>query len=186
MKAERADGGGEPGRATRTFRAPGGLAATLLAALASLTATFFSADAWPKTPPKAQPKGAHPVAGVEVHAAGLGPSVSEPLRRSVEGEARRLAWKDLPGSERFVLATSLVRLDTTRRPGGARVNAVVAVSVFGVDRGDVKAVVEGSAEIRGDNARSRRAAVEAAARGAVRSVPTALRMAHAEAKAPSR
>ncbi|MCU0680913.1 MAG: hypothetical protein MUF34_01375 [Polyangiaceae bacterium] len=183
MKAERAGGGVEPGRGARAFRAPGGLAATLLAALASLAATFVSADAWPKTQPKAQPKGASPVAGVEVRAAGLGPSVSEPLRRSVEGEARRLAWKDVPGSERFVLATSLLRLDTTRRPGGARVNAVVAVSVFGVDRGDVKAVVEGSAEIKGDGARSRRAAVEAAARGAVRSLPTALRMAHAEAKA---
>jgi hypothetical protein len=162
--------------------APGRLAATFLAAPLALAATLFAADAWPKAPAKARPT----VAGVEVHAAGLGPSVAVPLRRGAEGEARRLAWKGLPGGERVVLSTSLVRLGTTRRPGGPRVNAVVAVSVLGAERGDVKAVIEGSAEVRGEGAWSRGAAVEAAARGAVRNVPRAMRLAREGAKAPKR
>ncbi|HEU4411038.1 MAG TPA: hypothetical protein VFS43_37645 [Polyangiaceae bacterium] len=183
MRAERT-GGGAFGRGAGRGAAfaLGRLGAGLVAAAAALAATFFAADAWPKAPAK----GLSPVAGVEVHAAGLGPGVSGPLRRSVEGEARRLAWKDVPGGERVVLSTSLVRLDTTRRPGGARVSAVVAVSVFGVERGEVKAVIEGSAEVRGEGARSRRAAVEAAARGAVRSVPAAMRQARAGERAKGR
>lgn len=172
--------GGGVGLGTRF--APGRLAATLVAGPLALAATLFASDAWPKTSAKAE----RPIAGVAVYAAGLGPSVAVPLRRGAEGEAKRLAWKDVPGGERVVLSTSLVRLDTTRRPGAAHVSAVVTVSVFGVERGDVKAVIEGSAEVHGVDARSRGAAVEAAARGAVRNVPMALRMARAGAQPPKR
>ncbi len=183
MKAERTRWRGFGRRqAGRPVGAPGGLAAALFAASAALAATLFASDAWPKGPSKPPP----PVAGVEVRAGNLGPGVYGPLRRGAEGEARRIAWKDVPGHERVVLSTSLVRLDTTRRPGGGRVNAVVSVSVFGVDRGEVKAVIEGSAEVRGENEGARRTALEAAARGAVRSVPAAMRLSRKGAKAPAR
>jgi hypothetical protein len=177
MRSERTSGGGRGRSGVLSIGIPRARWAALVAAPLALAATLVAADAWSKAPAKVRP----PVAGVAVQAAGLGPNISGPLRRTVEGEARRLSWKDVPGGERVVLSTSLVRLDTTRRPGGPHVNAVVAVSVFGVERGDVKAVIEGSAEVRGEGEQSRRSAIAAAARGAVRNVPAAMRTSGAKA-----
>jgi hypothetical protein len=175
MKANRT-GRGEQNLGGGVRRPSRALAPSAVAAAVAVASTLLAPAAWSKAPAAPRPAKTAPVAGVTVQAAGLGPGVSAPLRRGAEAEARHIGWKDVPGRERVVLSTSLVRLETARHAGGARTTAVVAVGVFGVDGGDVKAVIEGSAEVKGESPEARQAAVEAAARGAVRNVPAAMRL----------
>jgi hypothetical protein len=93
------------------------------------------------------------------------------LRRALEREVAALGLRTAGGSKRYVLSASLVKLEGGSSPVRCTVSAVLRERKSGA----IRAIVEGRAESdeRGESAELD--ALDAATRGAVASLPNALR-----------
>lgn len=122
----------------------------------------------------------HPIAAVEVatRVAREGRDMRAVLKTKVEKQLQSVDWSQSREGGPFVLSTSLVRLDTDTSEGAARVTCAVSMTLRDQKRGVLRAMVEGRAHSE-DRAESAAAAedeaLRVAVRGAVRSLPEAIR-----------
>ncbi len=101
------------------------------------------------------------------------PNVDLPkaLRQALEREVASLALGNAARSKRYVLSASLVRLDGGASPVRCMVSAVLRERKSGA----IRAIIEGRAESPEQGEAAELDALDAATRGAVASLPDALR-----------
>ena len=103
------------------------------------------------------------------------------LRIALEEEMRAIDWSATPRGN-IIISTSLVRLDTEKKPGSTKVECQVSVSIRFANSSSLKAVVQGKAKISdGAGIENETDAIHAAVRGALMAVPTALKAVGTEA-----
>jgi hypothetical protein len=121
-----------------------------------------------------------PIASVEVVSL-VSRSTWDPadfLRKSLERQLARVDWSKAQDRGPFVLSTSLVRLDTRTSDDAAKVSCVVSMMLRDQKQGTVRALVENTARTQDSSQAVLSAehdALDAAVRGAVRSLPEAMR-----------
>jgi hypothetical protein len=99
--------------------------------------------------------------------------VRRALRRALDRELATLDAGAIRASKRFVLSASLVKLEARRSPSG--VECAVSAVLREERSGAIRAVITGRAEADAEGDDAELGAIEAAVRGAVASVPAALR-----------
>jgi len=109
-----------------------------------------------------------------------GRDLERDLREAVVRELSGLDFQGATRSERYVLAASLLKLDTRAEAGKVRANAKVSVLLRAAKGGAVHAIIDGSAlaeDAETATARAESGALDGAVRGALRAVPEAVRRA---------
>ena len=102
----------------------------------------------------------------------------ELLRDTVESELSRMDLSGAPTGTRFVLSASLVRLETSTSRTATRSSCRVSLTLREVKRGALHAILDGSAlaeDSASGGARAENGAIAGAVRGAMRSLPEAVR-----------
>ena len=128
---------------------------------------------------KGEAKSHHPVTSVEVDSQGNGipKDWRKPLRASLERELKLVDWARVPSRDGVVLSTSLVKLDTLAQGRSVKVECQVSISIRKAHGGLLQAVLQGRSRTEEDVsavATAQLDALNAAVRGAIEGLPTAL------------
>ena len=95
------------------------------------------------------------------------------LRRALEREIASLVLRQVPRAKRFVLSASVVKLERQEDPRA--VSCTVSVVLREKKSGAIRAILEGRARATIEGSEGESAALEAAARASIASLPEALR-----------
>lgn len=161
------------------------IAATLAGAAAILSLAPAEARPGPaaRSAHLAEPKTlVAPVTLAEVTVSGAGTSrlanLSELVRHDVEAELAAIDWAKLSLRRRYRLSASVVRLDSTRTGERALAASCTVSAAVRDERGNLLVIVEGRARAEdapSAAAEAERDALAEAVRGAIASVPEAIR-----------
>ena len=136
------------------------LGAVYLVAILTSASTVLAAD-----PPVV-------VGEVGTRVAGDHADLPRALRRVLEREIANLVLQQAPRAKRFVLSASLVKLE---RQEDKTVSCMVSVVLREKKSGAIRAILEGRARATIEGSEGESAALEAAARASIASLPEALR-----------
>ena len=131
---------------------------------------LFSAVARAGDPP--------PITAVEVDSLveREGQDLRVPLRKNVEQTITNLDWSRARVKSKYVLSTSLTRLETQKTDGAVKSTAVISAGVRDAKTGSIKMIIEGRASAGADGAsQAEQLALQGAVEGALRSLPDAIR-----------
>src|SRR5258706_12366690 len=137
-------------------------------------ATAFYLVSW-ATPARAEDRGPVVVGEVATRVTRARVDLPAALRRALEREIAALHVVGTKHSQRYVLSASIVKLE--QRNGGTAAGVECAVSAVLRERrsGAIRAVITGRAEAEQDGEDAELMVLDAAVRGAVPSVPSAMR-----------
>ena len=102
----------------------------------------------------------------------------EHVRKQAEAELASLDWGHHKPSRKFKLSASVTKLEGTRERGVAAASCTVTAAIRDAERGTLLAVVEGRARAEAEPTAAKIAlqdALDGAIRGAIGSVPAAIR-----------
>ena len=137
------------------------LGAVYLAAILTSATTALAAD-----PPVV-------VGEVGTRVVGDQADLPKELRRALEREIANLVLRQVPRAKRFVLSASVVKLE--RQEDQRAVSCTVSVVLREKKSGAIRAILEGRARATIEGSEGESAALEAAARASIASLPEALR-----------